>query len=330
MTPGRLEILRLGAEDPACRMAEDVRRGLASDPKDLSPWPKYLYDGEGSRLFEEITRLPEYYQTRAETSILRRRAGEIVGRTGCRELVELGSGAAGEKTRLLLDALTARGGRARYVPLDVSEGVLRRSGELLLREYPGLSIRGFAGDFEGPLERLFEDAPEAPRLVAFLGGTVGNLTPRRRRRFLRGLAAALRPGDALLVGVDLVKDPGVLEAAYNDRAGVTARFNRNLLRVINARLGGRFDPGLFEHRAPYVAEESRIEMWLHSRREQEVPVEALGLAVTFAAGEGVRTEISAKFTPGSARRMAQEAGLEPAGFYADGGRLFGLLLAVAP
>lgn len=313
-------------------MAEDIRRGLTSTPKDLSPWPKYLYDGEGSRLFEEITRLPEYYQTRTETSILRRRAEEIAARTGCEELVELGSGAAGEKTRLLLDALAARnGGRVRYAPLDVSGSALRKSGERLLREYPGLSIRGFVGDFEGPLGGLLVDDPGTPpRLVAFLGGTIGNFTPRRRLRFLRGLAAGLRPGDALLVGVDLVKDVETLEAAYNDRAGVTARFNRNLLRVINARLGGRFDPRLFEHRAPYVAGKSRVEMWLVSRAAQRVPVESLGISVSFAPGEGMRTEISTKFTPASARRMLEEAGLRAAGFYTDEDRLFGILLATPP
>ncbi|BBL81174.1 histidine N-alpha-methyltransferase [Rubrobacter xylanophilus] len=332
MTPGRLEIFHCGGCPlSTSRMADDVRRGLSSAPKDLSPWPKYLYDGEGSHLFEEITRLPEYYQTRAEASILRRRAEEIVVRTGCRELVELGSGAAGEKTLLLLDALTAHnGGCAGYAPLDVSEDVLRKSGERLLREYPGLTVRGFVGDFEEPPERLLAEGPGAPRLVAFLGGTIGNLTPRRRRRFLGGLVRGFRRGDALLVGVDLVKDARTLEAAYNDRAGITARFNKNLLRVINDRLGGGFDPDLFEHRAPYVARDSRIEMWLLSRTAQRIPVKNLGLTISFAPGEGMRTEISTKFTSASARRMLEETGLRIAGFYTDEARLFGLLLAVQP
>lgn len=311
-------------------MAKDVRKGLSSEPKDLSPWPKYLYDAEGSRLFEEITHLPEYYQTRAERSILERRAEEMV--RGVRELVELGAGSA-TKTRALLRAMLesnmpASGGiAARYVPLDVSESALREGGERLLRELPGLRIEGYVGDFDRSLGRLLdnpESGGDGGRLVAFLGGTIGNFEPERRRRFLRELRAGLHSDDRVLIGVDLVKDARVLVAAYDDAAGVTARFNKNLLQVINERLGGRFEPDLFDHRAVYNAGRSRIEMWLDSREEQLIPIEALRTEVRFHAGEGMRTEISAKFTAGSVVRTFEEADLRLLRLYTDDNNLFGL------
>lgn len=315
------------------QMARDVEVGLSNDPKDLSPWPKYFYDAEGSRLFEKITGLPEYYQTRTELSILRERGQEIVEVSRCRELVELGSGSA-SKTRALLDALLEnRDGRAtRYVPLDVSESALRKSGERLLAEYPDLEVQGYIGDFERSLGSLLNGpANEEPgaRLVIFLGGTIGNFTPEKRLSFLRTISAGLRPGDYVLIGVDLVKDRGTLEAAYNDTAGVTARFNKNMLEVLNERLGANFDPELFDHRAIYNAAASRIEMWLDSRVEQEIHVAKLDLGVYFEEDEGLRTEISAKFTPGSALQMLEEAGLEALNLYTDERNLFGLVLGGA-
>ena len=333
--PGTIRIVTLEEAEDTARMAWDVRAGLLSSPKDLSLWPKYFYDAEGSRLFEQITELPEYYQTRTELSILREKACEIVSRARCREIVELGSGSA-SKTRTLLDAMlkvrvpdeSLNGRPARYVPLDVSESALRESGERLLEEYPELEISGYVGDFERSPARLLSDLGEEPggRLVILLGGTIGNFTPERRRSFLSGLRAGLKEGDHLLIGVDLVKDPRILEAAYDDGAGVTARFNKNLLRVINERLGGEFDPNLFVHRALYDAEKARIEMWLRSTVDQEVYVAGPDIEVRLAAGEGIRTEISAKFTPESVRRTFEETGLALLGFYTDDQNLFGLAL----
>ncbi len=310
------------------QMARDVRAGLAATPKDLSPWPKYFYDAEGSRIFEEITAQPEYYQTGTELSILKDRSEEIVTRTGCRELVELGSGSA-SKTRVLIEAMLAAGDAAdgappRYVPLDVSESALRESGARLISEYPALEIRGFIGDFDRSLGRLLGRPSDRGRLVAFLGGTVGNFTPKKRRGFLGSLRAGLREGDHALIGLDLVKDARTLEAAYNDAAGVTARFNRNMIRVINRRLGAGLDPDLFSHRAVYDAARERIEMWLHSEEEQTV--DTPNLEVRFARGEGVRTEISTKFTPESAARTFEGAGLDLLDLYTDDRNLFALAL----
>lgn len=328
---GAIDITNLGGGEAPDRMSRDVKAGLSSTPKDLSPWPKYFYDAEGSRLFEEITELPEYYQTRAELSILREKAGEIVEVSGCRELIELGSGSA-SKTRALLDAMTrASNGRpVRYTPLDVSESALRESVRALLEQYPDLEIHGYVGDFERSLDQLL-GAPtikdeSSGRLVIFLGGTIGNFTPGKRRGFLREIRAGLRPGDHLLIGVDLVKDREILEAAYDDPAGVTARFNKNMLVVLNERLGASFDPDLFDHRAIYDEQETRIEMWLDSRTAQEVPVPGAELTAGFEEGEGMRTEISTKFTPESATRMLEEAGLTPLYLYTDEQALFGLAL----
>lgn len=314
----------------------EVRSGLLASPKDLSPWPKYFYDAEGSQLFEQITELPEYYQTRAELSILKERSGEIVETTGFRELVELGSGSA-SKTRALLDALfDARDGKAdgplRYVPLDVSESALRESGERLTGEYPELEIRGYVGDFDTSLGKLL--GPESAdgsgrRLVIFLGGTIGNFTPEKRRAFVQQISTGLATGEHVLIGVDLVKDRETLEAAYDDSVGVTARFNKNMLRVLNNRLGADFDPNLFDHRAAYNEDEQRIEMWLDSRVDQAVPIPALDLETHFDAGEGMRTEISTKFTLDSAKKMLEEADLELVDLYTDHQRLFGVALGRA-
>lgn len=315
-------------------MARAVKKGLTSVPKDLSPWPKYFYDAEGSEIFEEITAQPEYYQTRTELSILEERAGDLVSRTGCRELVELGSGSA-SKTRALLDAMfeAARRekppGSVRYVPMDVSASAVEESAGRLLEEYPELDIQGFVGDFDHSVGSFLSGSAGSPgggRLVIFLGGTIGNFTPEKRREFLREVRSGLWPGDYFMVGIDLVKERETLEAAYNDAAGVTARFNKNLLRVVNERLGGEFDPESFSHEAVFNEEDSRIEMWLTSEVGQEVPVAGLGLEVPFEAGEGLRTEISTKFTYDSARRMFDGSGLSLVELYTDHRDLFGLAL----
>ncbi len=322
----RIERLDDSGVDPE-GMAENMRSGLLSRPKDLSAWPKYLYDERGSEIFEEITELPEYYQTRTEAAILEASSREIVKRTRCRELVELGSGSA-SKTRVLLDAMAAEEADPfRYVPLDVSESALEGSARRLLEEYPRLEIRGFVGDFEGPLGKVLSG--DGGRLVIFLGGTIGNFTPEKRREFLGKLRSGLREGDHLLVGMDLVKDPSVLEAAYDDAKGVTAEFDKNLLRVLNKKLDASFDPDLFEHRSVFDREKSRVEMWLHSRVAQKMPVRALDMEVEFEAGEGMRTEISTKFTLESAREMFGEGGFELSELYTDPDDLFGLALGRA-
>jgi L-histidine N-alpha-methyltransferase len=327
----KIQVEELGNAEGSSEMAQNVRAGLLSVPKDLSPWPKYFYDEKGSEIFEEITALPEYYQTRTELSILQEKAPEIIARTRCLELLELGSGSA-SKTRVLLEAMMAEKKRTElvhYVPLDVSESALRDGARRLLEEYPALKIRGFVGDFDRSLERLLTRQGRAEvsgRLVVFLGGTIGNFTPERRRSFLSRLRSGLKEGDYLLAGVDLVKDARVLEAAYDDAAGVTARFNKNLLNVLNRKLGAEFDPTLFAHRAFYDPDRSRVEMWLDSKVAQEVPVADLGLKVTFEAGEGMRTEISTKFTRPVAERMLEEAGFVPTGWYTDERKLFSLAL----
>ncbi len=340
---GKIRIGTLGDAEGPSEMARNVRAGLLSKPKDLSPWPKYFYDHKGSELFEEITDLPEYYQYRTELSILKEKASQIVALTRCRELVELGSGSA-TKTRALLDAMIeaaqqgSSGGPGgtnpvvRYIPVDVSESPLKSSAKRLLEEYPSLEILGFVGDFDRSLKSLLahlrwaDGSDEPRRLVVFLGGTIGNFAPKRRQKFLRRLRAGLKEGDHLLVGVDLVKDARVLEAAYDDAAGVTARFNKNLLEVLNRELGGQFDSELFAHRAFYDPKESRIEMWLDSKVDQKVPITALRLEVSFEAGEGMRTEISYKFTLKSVAEEFEEAGLRLVEFYIDDESLFGLAL----
>ncbi|MGW6912433.1 L-histidine N(alpha)-methyltransferase [Kitasatospora sp. NPDC054939] len=304
-------------------LRHDVQHGLTSDPKALPP--KWFYDARGSELFEEITRLPEYYPTRAEREILTARAGEIAAATRARTLVELGSGSS-EKTRLLLDALRDLGTLAAYVPVDVSESALAGAGKAVAAEYPGLAVHALLADFTAGLE--LPDA-DGPRVVAFLGGTLGNLLPAERAAFLRGLRGALAPGDSLLLGTDLVKDPAVLVAAYDDAAGVTAEFNKNVLDVLNRELAADFDPAMFQHVAVWDAEQEWIEMRLRSLRAQTVKIPALDLPVHFDAGEEMRTEVSAKFRR---ERVAQElaaAGLRLDHWWTDEAGRFGLSLATA-
>lgn len=315
-----------GVADPASRRAElaaDVRRGLGSHPKELPP--KYFYDARGSRLFERITRLPEYYLTRAERRILEAAAPELIAEIRPRALVEFGSGSA-VKTRLLLDAMDGAGLLEGFGPIDVSATALRESAVGLVSDYPDLRIVGVVGDFRGPLTIPFEGMP---RLIAFLGSTIGNLRPVAALDFLRRVGRAMQVDDGFLVGFDLVKAPARLEAAYDDSAGVTAEFNRNVLRVLNRELGADFDPGAFRHRAFYDAERERIEMHLVSARAQTVRIEALGLEVEFAEGETIRTELSHKYTRASALGLVREAGLEPARWRTDPEGLFGMALARA-
>ncbi|MGW4750821.1 L-histidine N(alpha)-methyltransferase [Streptomyces chartreusis] len=306
------------ATDAALRA--DVLKGLTGTPKTLPP--KWFYDAQGSELFEKITELPEYYPTRAEREILVDRAGEIAAVTGARTLVELGSGSS-EKTRFLLDALT---GLHTYVPVDVSESALTLAGQALIGERPGLDVHALIADFTGGM--ALPDTP-GPRLVAFLGGTIGNLLPTERAVFLASVRALLSPGDALLLGTDLVKDELVLVEAYDDAAGVTAAFNKNVLTVIDRELGADFDPGAFEHVAVWDRDNEWIEMRLRSRTAQTVKVPALDLAVHFAAGEEMRTEVSAKFRRDGVRAELSAAGLELAHWWTDGQGRFALSLSVA-
>jgi L-histidine N-alpha-methyltransferase len=305
------------------QMARDVRLGLGMEPKELPP--KYFYDERGSLLFEQITELPEYYPTRTERAILEARSAEIVVAAGCpATLVELGSGSAA-KTRWLLDAMLGAGCLRGYVPVDIAEEITRETAATLATEYPGLRIQGLVCDFERDLE-LIPDG-EGGRMIAFLGGTIGNLYPDARRQFLGRIAALLGPEDRLLLGTDLIKERRRLEAAYDDSAGVTAEFNRNVLAVLNRELGADFDLEAFEHVARYDDREARMDIRLRSLRDQAVRLAGLGIEVRFAAGEEMRTEISAKFTRHRVERAYAEAGLELAGWFTDAAHDYALSLA---
>ena len=299
----------------------DVLAGLSATPKTLPP--KYFYDERGSVLFDEITRLPEYYLTRAETSILGARADEIAALSRCESLVELGSGTSA-KTGLLLRAMLDAGTLREFVPLDVDPAVLTEATDVLADRYPGLRLAPFVGDFEHDLGAI----PSAGRrMIAFLGSTIGNLEPTARSQLLSQVRAALHLGDTFLLGTDLVKDTGRLLRAYNDAAGVTAEFNRNVLRVINKELSADFDVDEFEHVAIWDATRRWIEMRLRSTRAQTVRVADLDLTVSFAAGEEMRTEISAKFRPEQVRDELTAAGLEPVRSWTDDNADFALTLA---
>ena len=303
-------------------LADDVLDGLTRPLKELPP--KHFYDTRGSELFDAICELPEYYPTRTERAILDACAAEIVATTGAGELVELGSGSA-RKTRVLLTAMADAGTLQRYVPVDVSEAALRESAARLVEEYPGLRVHGLVGDFERHLGLLPE--PDASRLMCFLGGTIGNFPPGSRRRFLRGLAKRLGTERHLLLGVDLVKDPLMIEAAYDDAAGITAEFNRNVLRVLNRELGADFDVDAFEHVAFFDTEREWVEMRLRARSRQTVTVPALALTVEFAPREELRTEISVKFTRSRLEADLAAAGMELAGWFTDEREWFATALA---
>jgi L-histidine Nalpha-methyltransferase len=295
--------VHLGPDHRAAALRADALLGLTRMPKELPP--KWHYDERGSELFTAITRLPEYYLTRRERSILVERAAEIAQLTRAATLIELGAGTS-EKTRLLLDGLLAAGSLRRFVAVDVSEDALRESAERLAREYPTLEIVGVVGDIEQDLDRL---PGGGPRLVVFLGSSIGNFPPSNRADFLRDLRRGLSPGDWFLLGTDLVKDVVRLEAAYDDAAGVTAEFSTNVLHVLNRELGADFDPARFRHVARWNMDEEWIEIGLVSLEEQVVHVAALDLDVPFGRGEEMRTEISAKF-----RREGVVAELRAAGF----------------
>jgi L-histidine N-alpha-methyltransferase len=303
-------------------LADDVLDGLTRPFKELPP--KHFYDARGAELFDQICDLPEYYPTRAERAILEERSDELAQLTGAVELVELGSGTAA-KTRVLLDALQAAGTLERYIPVDVTESMVRDCADALTSEYPGLRVHGVIGDFERHLGHI--PPAEGPRIVAFLGGTIGNFPPGSRRRVLRQIARLLGPSDYLLMGTDLVKDPRVLEAAYDDAQGVTAEFNRNVLRVLNRELRADFDPDDFDHVALFDTQNEWIEMRLRARREHTTLVRALDLPVHFDLGEELRTEISAKFTPERLQGDLAAAGLELVRWLTDPDELFALSLS---
>lgn len=311
----------LAADSAYLALRRDVLDGLRRTPKSLPP--KWFYDSVGSDLFDQITRLPEYYPTRAEAEILRARSAEIASASGADTLVELGAGTS-EKTRRLLDALRDRGSLRGFVPFDVDASVLSATAAAIQREYPGVEINAVCGDFE---EHLTEIPGGGRRLFVFLGSTIGNLTPGPRAEFLSTLAAVMRPGDSLLLGTDLVKDAGRLVRAYDDAAGVTARFNRNVLAVINRQLDADFHVDAFEHVARWNGEEERIEMWLRAGSRQRVRVGALDLTVDFAAGEEMLTEVSCKFRPDGVSAELAAAGLRRIRWWTDGAGDFGLSLA---
>jgi L-histidine N-alpha-methyltransferase len=307
-------------EDDERSLANDVLDGLTKPFKELAP--KHFYDARGSELFERICQLPEYYPTRTELAILHARAAGIVGMTGAGELVELGSGAS-DKARLLLDAMRDAGTLERYIPLDVSETVVNDAVQILREEYEGLRVHGVVGDLERHLEHV-PDPEDTPRLVALLGGTIGNFAPGTRRGVLSKIATLLGPEDRLLLGTDLVKDVPVIEAAYNDSAGVTAEFNRNLLHVVNRELDADFDPDAFDHVAFFDRRHEWVEMRLRATRPCSVLIADLDLRVEFAAGEELRTEISTKFTRERIEGDLEAAGLELESWFTDDEDLFGI------
>ncbi len=310
--------LPVDATDAALRA--DVLSGLTRHPKTLPP--KWFYDARGSELFEEITRLPEYYPTRAEREILQTRAEEIATASGARTVIELGSGSS-EKTRHLLDVLPELHS---YVPVDVSESALTGAAESLLAEHPELSVHALIADFTGGL--ALPGTP-GPRLVVFLGGTIGNLLPEERATFLRSVRSLLSPGDALLLGTDLVKEEETLVAAYDDAAGVTAAFNKNVLSVVNRELGADFPLDDFDHLAVWNPRERWVEMRLRARRALSVKIRELDLVVPFEAGEEVRTEVSAKFRQEDVREELAAAGMRLTQWWTDSAGRFALSLATA-
>lgn len=313
--------VHLGADDIAAALRADVIEGLTSTPKELPP--KWFYDERGSELFDQITRLDEYYQTEAEREILLSRAAEIVALTDADTIVELGSGTS-DKTTAVLDAAVAAGTIERFIPFDVSEAFLRSSADRLASMYPGLQIHGVVGDFDHHLGRI---PTGGRRLVMLLGGTIGNYRTIERKDFLASIASTMQSGDHLLLGMDLVKDVDRLELAYDEPAGVTAAFNKNVLAVINRELRADFDLDRFEHVARFDTEHEWIEMLLRSTVQHTVRIDALDLEVEFAADELMRTEVSAKFRPERVDAELAEVGLVPAHWWTDQGGDFAVSLS---
>jgi L-histidine N-alpha-methyltransferase len=312
----------LGDDDRLAMLRAEARRGLTRTPKELPP--KWFYDERGSQLFEDITQLPEYYLTRRERQILFERADEVAAVSRAETLVELGSGSS-DKTRLLLDALMRVGRLRRFVPFDVCLPALEHAGLALTREYPSLEVHAIVGDFEHHLTML-PRAGSGPRLIAFLGSTIGNFDDEKRATFFRRLRSVTRPGDLFLLGTDLIKDPARLNAAYNDAAGVTAAFNRNVLRVLNRDLEANFVEDQFEHVASFDSERERVDIRLRSRVTQIVDVAALRLRVSFTAGEEMRTEISTKFQRSGLEAELGAANFRPARWWTDPGGDFAVSL----
>jgi L-histidine Nalpha-methyltransferase len=309
---------------PLSGMAADVRAGLTRPFKELSP--RYFYDERGSQLFEEITRLPEYYPTRCEREILAASSAEICAAANSpATLIELGSGSA-EKMATLLDAMLEAGCLQTYCPVDISEEITRDTAERIASEYDGVTVRGLVCDFELDLERI---PVAAPRVIALMGGTIGNFAPQQRAGFLRRISHLLGPEDRFLLGTDLVKDRATLEAAYNDSQGVTAEFNKNVLAVLNRELSADFDLDRFEHVARWDAENLWVDIRLRSLTNQVVNVESLGMLVPFSAGEEMRTEISTKFARHGLEGIYAEAGLELTDWWTDAEGLYALSLARA-
>jgi L-histidine N-alpha-methyltransferase len=315
--------VQLDEADQAAQLRSDARAGLSADPKWLPP--KWFYDARGSELFERITRLPEYYPTRTERAILARHTGDVARITGAATLVELGSGSS-EKTRLVLEALASRGTLRAFVPLDVSDSALQAAAGAIGADFPGLRVQPVVGDFTRHLTVLPVDGS---RLVAFLGGTIGNLLPADRARFLAVLRDSLDAGEWLLLGAALVTDPAVLVPAYDDAAGVTAEFNRNLLRVLNRELGADFDVEAFAHVAVWDPDQEWIEMRLRATRPMTVRLPAVDLTVEFAAGEELRTEVSAKFRRRGLVRELAAAGFAVRHWWTDPDQRFSLSLCEA-
>jgi L-histidine N-alpha-methyltransferase len=300
-------------ERPQDLLCDTVFRGLTEKPKRLPP--RLFYDHEGSALFEAITDLPEYYPTRTEQAILQANAEEIIRAAGDGiTMVEFGSGSS-RKTRVLIEAALARQGSLHYVPIDISRSFLRESSETLLGEYPGLTVTAMAAEYFDAASAL--PSTEGPRLIIFLGSNIGNLTHTEAEEFLRRIRKGMKPHDRLLVGTDMVKDRAVLEAAYNDSQGITAKFNCNVLERVNRELGGHFDLSLFRHHAPYDDVHQRIEMRLVSLADQEVRIDALDSEFTFAKDEAIITEWSQKYTRESFAALCGPARLEITAAWTD-------------
>ena len=313
--------IHLGQADLEAALRRDVLQGLTDSPKHLSP--KWHYDARGSALFDAITRLPEYYLTRCERAILDAHAGEIALAAEADTLIELGSGTSA-KTRLLLSAMSSAGTLERFVPFDVDEATLRSAASAIADEYPGIRVHAVVGDFERHLPML---PAGGTRMAAFLGSTIGNLAPAARAQFLRDLGAVLAPGDMLLLGVDFVKSPERILAAYDDPGGVTAAFSRNILRVVNDRLGADFDPEAFDHVPRWNAADEWVDIRLRAHTAQTVRTPQLDLRVEFADGEEMHTEIAAKFRRDRLSKELGRAGLEVRRWWTDPADGFGVALS---
>lgn len=302
-------------------VAGDVREGLSATQKYIPS--KYFYDEKGSKLFEEICQLPEYYPTRTELSILKRIAPKLMKGFAHRDLVELGSG-ANLKIRTLLDAVDdANRATLRYVPVDISQSAVIEASEDLLRQYPGLEVLGVLADFTSQMDVV---PRERPKMICFLGSTIGNMETDERSVFLAAIAECMGEKDSLLMGFDMLKSRSTLEAAYNDSRGVTAEFNKNILKVVNEAVDGDFDPDAFEHIAFLNEHRSRIEMHLRAKRDCIVRLRSIGMDVSFSKDETIHTENSRKFAPGEIERMAKGAGLKIREWFSDPDGWFSLVL----